>query len=509
MNVSPLADHSKTLDRLLAGFTKKIPVPALTVPGLALDSRRVRPGWVFLAYQGTHEHGMVHAAEACARGAAAIVYEPVPDMKMPKLPPKVACVEVPDLRAVSGLIASRFFDDPSAHMSVTGVTGTNGKTSVTSILAQVLSNWGQPCGLIGTLGYGLYGMLEPAIETTPNPVRLQSILAALRDRGAGQVAMEVSSHALDQARVAGVHFESAVFTNFTRDHLDYHGTMEAYRKAKGKLFAWPELQRAVLNLDDPAAEYFAGCCASDVELIGYGLRPEVPTWFRGRHLYARDVRAHGMGLEMQVDGDFGSGTLRSLLVGQFNAENLLAVLAVLLAQGRPFGDTLSRVSHARTVPGRMEGFGGGNQPLVVIDYAHTPDALEQALNAVRAHASGKVCVVFGCGGERDRGKREQMGAVAAAAAERIVLTDDNPRGEDGSKIIADIRNGIPEQTAAQVSVERDRTQAIADALEAAHAGDVVLVAGKGHETVQIVGAERRRYSDRDTVRHLLGVPVWS
>ncbi|MGH8126921.1 MAG: Mur ligase family protein, partial [Gammaproteobacteria bacterium] len=313
MNVSPLADHSKMLDRLLAGFTKK-PVPAVRVPGLALDSRRVRPGWVFLACQGTHEHGMVHAAEACARGASAIVYEPVPDLTMPKLPSKVVCVEVPGLRAVSGLVAARFFDDPSAHMGVTGVTGTNGKTSVTTILAQVLSNWGQPCGVIGTLGYGLYGMLEPAIETTPNPVRLQSILAVLRDRGAGQVAMEVSSHALDQARVAGVHFESAVFTNFTRDHLDYHGTMEAYREAKGKLFAWPGLRRAVLNLEDSAAEYFAGCCRPEVELIGYSLGPEVPAWFRGRHLYAQDVRAHGMGLEMQVDGDFGSGMLRSLLV---------------------------------------------------------------------------------------------------------------------------------------------------------------------------------------------------
>jgi UDP-N-acetylmuramoyl-L-alanyl-D-glutamate--2,6-diaminopimelate ligase len=508
MNVTPVPDHSKTLDQLLTGFTKK-PVPTVAVPGLALDSRRVRPGWVFLACRGTHEHGMVHAVEACARGAKVIVYEPVSGLKIPDLPRQVACVEVPGLRAVAGFIAARFFDDPSVRMRVTGVTGTNGKTSVTSILAQVLSNWSQPCGVLGTLGYGLYGMLDPAIETTPNPVHLQSVLAALRDRGARQVAMEVSSHALDQARVAGVHFESAVFTNFTRDHLDYHGTMAAYREAKGKLFAWPGLQRVILNLDDSSAEYFAGCCRSDMELIGYGLRSEVPAWFRGRRLFARDVHAHGMGLEMHVDGDFGSGMLRSLLVGEFNAANLLAVLAVLLAQGRPFGDTLDRVSHARTVPGRMESFGGGNQPLVVVDYAHTPDALEQALAAVRAHASGRVSVVFGCGGERDRGKRGQMGAAAAAGADRIVLTDDNPRGEEGAGIIADIRSGIPDPTPVQVSVERDRAQAIAVALESAHTGDVVLVAGKGHEAVQIVGTERRRYSDRDTVRRLLGVSVWS
>jgi len=508
MNVATAIAHAKTLDDLLAGFANK-PVPAITVPGLAIDSRRVRPGWIFLACHGTHEHGMSHAAEACARGAAAIVYEPMPDLAIPKLPKRVACIEVPRLRDVAGIIASRFFDDPTASMSVTGVTGTNGKTSVTSILAQVLTNWGQPCGLIGTLGYGLYGMLEPAIETTPNPVRLQLILAALRDRGAKQVAMEVSSHALDQARVAGVHFENALFTNLTRDHLDYHGTMEAYREAKGTLFAWPGLQRAILNLDDPAAEYFAGRCDAGIELVGYGLQPRAPAWFAGPRLYARQVRAHGMGLEMDVSGDFGEGTLRSLLVGEFNASNLLAVLSVLLMQGHPFADSLSRVSHARTVPGRMESFGGGNLPLVVIDYAHTPDALQQALTAVRAHATGQVSVVFGCGGERDRGKRTQMGAVAAAAADRIVLTDDNPRSEDGDEIIADIRSGIPVDTKAKISVQRDRAQAIADALEAVGPGDVVLVAGKGHEAVQIVGAERRRYSDRDTVCRLLGVPLWS
>lgn len=506
MNVALTLRHEKTLDQILAGLASE-PVPSVAVPGLAMDSRCLRPGWVFLACRGTHEHGIRHAADACARGASAVVYEPAPGLEMPELPGKVAVVAVPDLQHLAGVIAARFFDDPTARMSVTGVTGTNGKTSVTSILAQVLTNWGQPCGLIGTLGYGLYGMLEPAIETTPNPVRLQAVLAGLRDRGAGQVAMEVSSHALDQARVAGVHFESAVFTNFTRDHLDYHGTMEAYREAKGRLFAWPELKRAILNLDDPAAEYFAARRAGDVELIGYGLGPK-PAWFKGRRLCAEKLHAHGMGLDMRIAGDFGSGRLRSLLVGRFNASNLLAVLAVLLGQGRPFADCLTRVSHARTVPGRMESFGAGSQPLVVIDYAHSPDALRQALDAVREHARGQVAVVFGCGGDRDRGKRAQMGAVAAAGADLVVLTDDNPRSEDGDAIIAEIRAGIDKNAKAEVLVERDRTLAIARALEQSTAGDAVLVAGKGHETVQIVGSERRRYSDRETVKRLLGVPSW-
>lgn len=505
MRVAHAHGEGKTLDQLLAGYAGGR-VPAVVIDGLALDSRRIRPGWAFLACRGTREHGLHHAAEACARGAVAIAYEPREGLQLPDLPSRVALIAVPGLRRVAGVIASRFFDDPSAQLPVTGVTGTNGKTSVTMIIAQVLADWGQPSGVIGTLGYGLYGMLEPAVETTPDPVRLQAILAALRDRKAVHVAMEVSSHALDQARVAGVHFESAVFTNFTRDHLDYHGTMEAYREAKGRLFAWPGLRRAIVNLGDPAAEYFAGCCDPGLEIVGYGIGVETPDWFHGRRVFARSVQASGAGLLLDIDGDFGTGRLRSRLVGKFNAINLLAALTVLLAREMPFAETLARVSHARTVPGRMESFGGGSLPLVVVDYAHTPDALEQALAALRAHARGRVMVVFGCGGDRDRGKRPEMGRVAAAGADHVFLTDDNPRTEEGDAIIAAIRAGMPAQ--APVTVMRDRPAAIAAALMEAQQGDVVLVAGKGHEAVQIIGTERRRYSDRRTVRALLGAPSW-
>jgi len=505
MSVAHAMSYDKTLDTLLEGHASG-PVPAVPVHGLALDSRRIRPGWVFLACRGTREHGLRHAPEACARGAAAVVYESGSDVQAPVLPGDVPAVPVPELRRLAGPIAARFFDDPSSRLAVTGVTGTNGKTSITTIIAQVLADWGQPSGLIGTLGYGLYGMLAPAVETTPDPVRLQAVLAGQRDRGARHVAMEVSSHALDQSRVAGVHFENAVFTNLSRDHLDYHGTMQAYRAAKGRLFAWPGLRRAILNLDDPEAEYFAAQCGPDVEFVGFGTGADAPGWFHGTHLYARDVHVNGVGLVLDVAGDFGEGRLRSRLVGRFNATNLLAVLAVLLARGMPFDKTLARVAHARTVPGRMEGLGGGSQPLVVIDYAHTPDALEQALAAVRGHARGRVFVVFGCGGDRDRGKRPEMGRVAASGADCVFLTDDNPRTEDGAEIVAEIRAGMPAD--ASVSVVRDRAGAIAAALDEARGGDVVLVAGKGHEAVQIVGTERRRYSDRDTARRLLGAPVW-
>ncbi|MGH8271397.1 MAG: UDP-N-acetylmuramoyl-L-alanyl-D-glutamate--2,6-diaminopimelate ligase, partial [Gammaproteobacteria bacterium] len=419
---------------------------------------------------------------------------------------RVPLIAVPDLRRKAGVIAARFFDDPSAHVPVTGVTGTNGKGSVATVLAQVLSDWGETSGVIGSLGYGLYRMLDAAIETTPGPVRLQYYLARMRNQGASHVAMEVSSHALDQGRVAGMHFENAVFTNLTRDHLDYHGSMEAYRDAKAELFKWPHLRRAVLNLDDPASEYFHGLLAPEVERIGYGFDVHVPAWFKGKHLYAREIHANGAGLEFEVAGDYGAGRQRSRLIGRFNVANLLAVLAVLAARGKPFAETLSRVSHARTVPGRMERFGGGHQPLVIVDYAHTPDAMTQALAAAREHARGRVILVFGNGGERRQAMRPEMGRIAAAGADRIVLTDDNPLNEDPEQIAAEVRAGMPQKTA--VTLEHDRARAIELALTEAKPGDVVLVAGKGHEAVQIVAGERHRYNDPDTVRRLLGAASW-
>lgn len=505
MNIAPALEEGKDLATLVGDYVDKRP-PSIRVTGVAMDSRQIRPGWLFLACRGTRDHGLRHAPEACTRGAVAVVYEPADGLTVPVMPRAIPLIEAPELRRRAGLIAARYFDDPSAAMSVTGVTGTNGKTSITTILAQVLADWGRVSGVIGTLGYGIYGMLQPAVETTPDPVRLQAVLAGLRNRSCVHVAMEVSSHALDQSRVTGVHFENAVFTNLTRDHLDYHPTMEAYRAAKAKLFAWPGLRRAVLHLDDPASEYFASRCAADVELIGFGLGSRTPAWFTGKKLTARSVSANGAGLIVQIGGDFGQGRLRSRLLGRFNAMNLLAVLAILLARGAGFAEALARVAQARTVPGRMEVFGGVHQPLVVVDYAHTPDALAQALAALRAHAAGRLIVVFGCGGERDRGKRPQMGEVAARDADRVILTDDNPRGEDGDGIIAEIRGGIPADV--PVEVIRDRTEAIAAALTEADPGDAVLVAGKGHESVQIVGSERRRYSDRETVRRLLEVPAW-
>ncbi|MGH8274734.1 MAG: UDP-N-acetylmuramoyl-L-alanyl-D-glutamate--2,6-diaminopimelate ligase [Gammaproteobacteria bacterium] len=505
MSVARKLDPEKTLDWLLAGEARGR-VPAIPVAGLALDTRRIRPGWLFLACRGSREHGLHYLAEAVAHGATAVAYEPDKSEPLPTVGRRVAMIPVPDLRAKAGVLAARFFDDPSARLAVTGVTGTNGKGSVCMILGQVLSDWGEATGVIGSLGYGLYGMLNSAIETTPGPVRLQYYLARLAQQGAGHAAVEVSSHALDQNRVGGMHFENAVFTNLTRDHLDYHGTMESYRDAKAKLFAWPGLRRAILNLDDPVSEYLYAKCARNVERIGYGLSADAPAWFKGRRLYAREVHVNGAGLEVEVAGDFGAGRMRSRMIGRFNVSNLLAALTVLVARGHPFAEALSRVAHARTVAGRMERFGGGHQPLVIVDYAHTTDALGQVLAAVREHTRGRLILVFGCGGERRAAVRSEMGRIAAAGADRIVLTDDNPRGEDGDRIIADIRSGMPAST--DVVVERDRARALEIAIGEAGPGDVVLATGKGHETEQIVDGEHRRYSDRATARQLLEAPRW-
>ncbi|MGH7057049.1 MAG: UDP-N-acetylmuramoyl-L-alanyl-D-glutamate--2,6-diaminopimelate ligase [Gammaproteobacteria bacterium] len=504
MNVAHQLVPDKTLHWLLAGVARGR-VPAIQVSGLALDTHRIRGGWLFLACRGSREHGLHYLAEALARGAVAVAYEPDGIEPLPTAK-KIPMIPVPNLRREAGAIAARFFDDPSARLAVTGITGTNGKGSVAMILGQVLSDWGEPSGVIGSLGYGLYGMLDSAIETTPGPVRLQYYLARLANQGTKHVAVEVSSHALDQNRVGGTHFENAVFTNLTRDHLDYHGTMARYRDAKARLFSWPGLARAILNLDDPTSEFLDGRSASGVERIGYGLSDNAPAWFKGERLYARDVHAVGAGLEIEVAGDFGSGRLRTRMVGRFNAANLLAALAVLLAHGRPFEEALSRIAHARTVPGRMECFGGGSQPLVIVDFAHTTDALTQVLAAAREHARGRVILVFGCGGERRPAARPEMGRVAAAGADRIVLTDDNPREEDGDRIIAAIRAGMPET--ASVLVERDRARALELAIREAKPGDVVLATGKGHEMEQIIGKEHHRYSDRDMVRRLLETPEW-
>ncbi|MBU6248609.1 MAG: UDP-N-acetylmuramoyl-L-alanyl-D-glutamate--2,6-diaminopimelate ligase [Xanthomonadaceae bacterium] len=483
------------LDRLLHGFADTAPLGGLAVSGLTLHSRDVRPGDAFVALRGTRQHGLAFAADAVSRGAAAVIAEsPAPaGVAVPDVP----VVWVDDLAVRIGAIAARFHGDPSHQLRVVGVTGTNGKTSTVQLLAHALDTLGHRAATIGTLGAGLVGQLREGERTTPDAISVQSTLAAFRDAGASHVAMEVSSHALVQGRVNAVAFEVAAFTNLTRDHLDYHGTMEAYGEAKARLFAWQGLKAAVINVDDAFGATLAERLPPSVTCLRLSA-----AGLAGTDVAAEQVVTSGEGLSFRLRTPWGSRAVHSPLLGRFNIANLLTVVACLGALGEPFERILTAVQALAPVNGRMNRIGDGRrQPLVVVDYAHTPDALEQALTALRAHCAGRLLCVFGCGGERDAGKRPVMGAIAERLADVAIVTDDNPRGEDGDAIVAQIVAGFADPSRA--TIERDRAAAIRLALAQARSGDVLLVAGKGHETYQEGADGKRPFDDMEVARAAL------
>ncbi|WP_114238829.1 UDP-N-acetylmuramoyl-L-alanyl-D-glutamate--2,6-diaminopimelate ligase [Dyella sp. C9] len=482
------------LDQLLKGIADTPGVGDIVVSGLALDSRQVRPGDAFFALRGTREHGIAFAPAAVARGARVVLAEaPAADAADVDVP----VLWVDGLHGQVGEIAARFFGRPSESLTVIGVTGTNGKTSTVQLLAQALEQLGHRAATIGTLGAGLHGQISEGERTTPDAINVQGLLASFRDDGATHVAMEVSSHALEQGRVAAVAFDVAAFTNLTRDHLDYHGSMEAYGEAKAKLFGWPTLQAAAINIDDAFGRTLAAHLARGVQALRLSAEGDEAADVR-----ATDVVTSAEGLAFTLHTPWGSQAVRSPLLGRFNVANLLAVVACLGALGESFERVVQAVQTLQPINGRMNRLGGhAGSPLVVVDYAHTPDALEQALAALRAHCEGRLICVFGCGGDRDAGKRPQMGAIAERLADRIIITDDNPRSEDGDHIVAQIVAGLDHP--AQATVERDRAAAIELALGMALDGDVVLVAGKGHETYQEGPAGKRPFDDLQVARHAL------
>lgn len=505
--MSASASYQAQLSVLLAGLSKVTAQQERVITGLCLDSRKVRPGELFFALRGTRDHGLEHASQALAGGAAALVWEPSP--RYEELPPPlkerlggVPAFAVNQLKEQIGVIADRFYGSPSDSLAVIGVTGTDGKTSCSHFIAASLDGRGGRSGLIGTLGYGLYGALGAASHTTPDAIRVHGLLADMRAQGARYVAMEVSSHALDQHRVEGVRFHTAVLTNLSRDHLDYHGDITAYAAAKRRLFLMPGLRHAVVNLDDALGRELACSLADSLQVVGYGMQ-SLPADTAVPMVRGERLELNAAGLRLHMDTPWGSACIQSSLLGEFNASNLLAVLATLVVAGLPFEDACAALERLQTVPGRVERFGGGGKPLVVVDYAHTPKALESVLHALRGHGRGQLWCVFGCGGERDPGKRPLMAAAAQHYADRIVVTDDNPRGEDPDQIIAAIMKGF--ERPQDVCVERDRARAIAYAIANAAAEDIVLVAGKGHEDYQEVHGKRLPFSDRDRVRQELEV----
>lgn len=463
------------------------------ITGMSLDSHTVTTGDVFFAIAGRYTHGEVYIESALQRGAAAVIKETSDNQNnfsvLESLNGQVPCLAMPNLAQRLGDYAAKFYRYPTQDMQVIGVTGTNGKTSVTHFIAQILQQLTQqPCGLIGTLGYGVYGKLQTGLHTTPEAIRLQSLFAQLHDQSVKTVVMEVSSHGLVQGRVNATQFDIAVFTNLTRDHLDYHGTMRAYGNAKQILFHFPKLTAAVINVDDEFGQQLLNSLPAQVQPLTYSLLHENSSVFA-------QYRLTSSGYLLHISSIWGQGEIVLPLLGIFNIYNVLATLAVLLQLGLPFAQVLPAFTHLTPVMGRMEKFIYPQRPMAIIDYAHTPDALQKVLSAVRQHCEGKLWCVFGCGGDRDQGKRALMGQMAQQYADYVVLTDDNPRHEASQAIIRDILVGCPHPTA----IIPQREQAILHALSSANSTDVVVIAGKGHEDYQEVNGERLPFSDKAIV----------
>lgn len=466
------------LATLIARLRGQVPAGS----ALTADSRAVRPGDVFLAFPGRVHDGRQHIAGAIAAGAAAVVWEPEGFDWHPEW--RAVNHALPGVRAVSAELAAEWWGRPAEALWMIGITGTNGKTSCSHWLAEALTGLGRKTAAIGTLGNGFPGALAGSSHTTPDAVTLQGLLAGFRDAGAAGAAMEVSSHALDQGRIAGVAFDVAVLTNLSRDHLDYHGDMAAYAHAKARLFGWPGLQWAVLNQEDELGQrLLADLRGGRTQTLSYGID--------SGDLRAERLELAASGLRMTVATPWGGGELHAPLIGRFNAMNLLACLGALLASDAPLEQALQALATTRPVAGRMQRLGGAGLPDVIVDYAHTPDALDKTLATLRDLTAGRLICVFGCGGGRDKGKRPLMGGIAAERADLAIVTSDNPRGEDPAAIAADILAGMPPGQ----RVLLDRAEAVQAAIAEARAGDIVLIAGKGHEDYQESHGARRHFSD--------------
>ncbi|MFT5481488.1 MAG: UDP-N-acetylmuramoyl-L-alanyl-D-glutamate--2,6-diaminopimelate ligase [Halieaceae bacterium] len=468
-----------------------------TVKGLCLDSRLVVPGDLFFACRGYTHDAREFVVEAVVNGAFAIALECDADERKAVLG-RFADLAVPiftvtDLSSKLSGIAGKFYRDPSQKLVLTGVTGTNGKTTCTQLIGQLNQALYTSGGVIGTLGASLTGAVVEAVNTTPDAISLQAQLAEWQDQSVEHVAIEVSSHALHQGRVSGLKFDAAIFTNLTRDHLDYHETMAAYGEAKSTLFRLPGLRRAILNLDDEYSAILRPQIPAGVEIYSYSVSD------KSADVWASDAKYHARGVTAAIRTPWGDGLLTSPLMGEFNLSNTLAALVCLCSGGAPLVSVLAALTNLQAIPGRMESIENNCGIQVIVDYAHTPDALAQVLAATRMHSPQKLWCVFGCGGDRDRGKRAEMGGVASAVADVVVITSDNPRNENPEAVIADILQGC----SGDIRVEPDRGKAIRMAVDEADSGDTIVVAGKGHETYQIVGEKRVEFSDIAIARDAL------
>ena len=497
-----MATHSSNslkLVDLLHGFVDPSQIVDQEIYGLSLDSRNVVPGDCFIALNGTTDNGARFAPDAIAAGANAVLTED-DDIEIATAVP---VVRVPKLSTVVGHIANRFYNAPSESIAVIAVTGTNGKTTIAQLCAQALKVMQGSAGYVGTLGHGILGELEQSRNTTPDPITLQCAFSQMRERQCRSASIEVSSHAIVQSRVVGTSIDVGVFTNLGHDHLDYHGSVSNYAEVKMSLFHYSGISHAIVNIDDPVGRRILLDLPSTVTAWTYGDKAAAIEVNSKRHFSLRNVRLLVAERVLEIDTPHGSVEVQTLLRGEFNLQNTIAALAALTALGEDISATAAALSQATGVPGRMQHVDGGNgsAPLVIVDYAHTPESLSLVLTALSKETDGRLTCVFGCGGDRDKSKRAPMGQAAEKGANRIIVTSDNPRGESIQQIADDILCGVEDSR--NFEAIHDRAEAIELAITTAHRGDVVLIAGKGHETYQIIGDERNKFSDFDVARKVL------
>nr|WP_305961209.1 MULTISPECIES: UDP-N-acetylmuramoyl-L-alanyl-D-glutamate--2,6-diaminopimelate ligase [unclassified Pantoea] len=476
--------------------------PARPLRDMTLDSRAAASGDLFIAVAGHHADGRRFIPQAIAQGVAAVIAEAEGEASDGDIREMhgVPVIYLAQLQQRLSALAGRFYQQPASKLKLIGVTGTNGKTTTTQLMAQWANLLGETGAVMGTVGNGLYGQLVATENTTGSAVDVQHVLNDLVGQGATLTAMEVSSHGLVQHRVAALPFAAAVFTNLSRDHLDYHGDMQSYESAKWLLFSEHQVAEAIINADDEVGRRWL---AKLPDAVAVTMEDNLQSGCHGRWLKATAVDYHDGGAHIRFSSSWGNGEFDSRLMGAFNVSNLLLALATLLALDYSLDALVATAPQLQPVCGRMEVFTAPDKPTVVVDYAHTPDALEKALEAARLHCKGQLWCVFGCGGDRDKGKRPLMGAIAEQFSDIVLITDDNPRSEEPMAIVNDILTGLLDPGRARVV--SGRAQAVTNAVMQAGADDIVLVAGKGHEDYQIIGNRRLDYSDRDTVARLLEV----
>ena len=494
-----------TLKELLKDWVSNINMSSFNenpILGLAMDSRYILKDYVFIALAGAKQHGLTYVDQALDKGACAVVYDSAESNgELAEYTNLVQMIAVDGLAMKIGDIAARFHGKPSELMAVIGITGTNGKTSCSQFLSQMIDD----CGIIGTLGWGEWNKLHKTINTTPDALETQRILAELLKENKKIVAMEVSSHGLDQGRVNGVTFKGAIYTNISRDHLDYHGTMEAYLQAKLLLLKSVGLAFVVVNLDDESSDRIIATVPENVAIWGVSVKGK--TRLDCTCIIAESILNSDEGIEFNLHCQGNKHKIKVPLYGDFNVENVLTVFTAMLAMQVTEAEAIKRLGSIKPIVGRMERFGGNCDPLIFVDYAHTPDALDKVLSSAKKHCTQALWVVFGCGGDRDKGKRSQMGRIATRWADHVIITDDNPRYENGLDIISEILAGCQDinnqNLGRKVEVIQDRAKAIRNVLARASQKDCIVIAGKGHELYQEINGIRFNFSDSQVIKDAL------